>query len=130
VPGANPGRVIVLSNQPKGLLMLNSDDRRPAFDAFFRSLDPAAQTVFIHAAIAQRDGIQDGEEKTVSLIDCMENVWDFWTELRTANPSHLIGALYADDRAVAALMLDPEREAREREFRGIAGLNASYPRSA
>jgi hypothetical protein len=60
--------------------MLNSDDRRPAFDRWFTNLDAAEQTVVVHAAMEQRDFLQDAQEGPVSLIDCLENIWDEVTE--------------------------------------------------
>jgi hypothetical protein len=58
--------------------MLNSNDRRPAFDRWYNSLDAAEQMAVVSTAMAQRDGLQDSEtpENPVSLIDCLENVWD------------------------------------------------------
>lgn len=106
--------------------MLNSQDRRPAFDAFFASLDAQNQARFLGKAVAQRDDLQDGSDYPVSLIDCMENVWDVWRDLRHYNPAHL----NEDDRAIMAMMLNPEREEREREHRIGNGLDGSYPRSA
>ena len=62
--------------------MLDSNDRRPAFDRWFATMGTQAQQHFLNAARAQRDLLQEdanggfGDGAIVSLIDCMENVWD------------------------------------------------------
>lgn len=65
--------------------MLNSDERRPAFDRWFNSLDAAEQTVVVDAAMRQRDTLQGEdprpEDTPVSLIDCLENIWDHASEV-------------------------------------------------
>lgn len=95
--------------------MLNSDDRRPAFDAFFRSLDDDARTVFLDDAVNQWLGIQESEIRTVSVIDCMENIWDLWREM----PDHRTESLSQADKAIQAVMNDPARRQREAEYRAL-----------
>lgn len=58
--------------------MLDSNSRRPAFDRWFDSLDPVDQTVVVDAAMTQRQSIKDSGDLAgpVSLIDCLENIWD------------------------------------------------------
>jgi hypothetical protein len=94
--------------------MLNSQERRPAFDAFFASLDEDFRTVFLSEALTQWHGLIDSEDGA-SVIDCMENVWDWWTELRHTNPSWF-GPTDVE-RSIMAHMLDPDREARQRAYR-------------
>lgn len=99
--------------------MLDYNARRPAFDAFFRSLDDATRTVFLDTAMAQWQGLQDDDpSRNVSLLDCMENVWDLWRGLTTS----AVHAHGADERAIMLAMRDTERLARYREYLELAGL--------
>lgn len=68
--------------------MLDSNDRRPAFDRWYASLSTAERTLFLAAAEEQRASLDTGTEPT-SLIDCMENVWD---EIRSEGWSPVIQA--------------------------------------
>ena len=106
--------------------MLNSTERRPAFDCFFASLDPVLADDFMHCASEQRAALQDSEDTPVSLIDCMENIWDEWRDLRHNAPERLSTM----DQARRQYMLDPERQARERALREAAGLAGSFPSGA
>lgn len=59
--------------------MLNSDDRRPAFDRWFNALDQTDQASVTFAALAQRESLQESDgtrERPVSVIDALENIWD------------------------------------------------------
>jgi hypothetical protein len=76
--------------------MLDSTSRRPAFDRFFVSLSEAEQIAFFKCAQRQREDLQtnDGalpEGDIVSVIDCMENVWD---EIRDGNSLRSVSAAY------------------------------------
>jgi hypothetical protein len=93
--------------------MLNSNDRRPAFDAFFASLEDDFRAVFLDDAMVQYIGLQEAHGE-VSLIDCMENVWDEWRELRYTNPSCFDP--HDVQRVIMAHMLCPQREERERNY--------------
>jgi hypothetical protein len=109
--------------------MLNSDSRRPAFDRFFASLDEDFRGVFMDSALSQWHYLSDEaraaeDGHVVSLIDCMENLWDAWRELRHMNPSWFDGM--AIERAIMAHMLDPERVYREQ---GMPDSAAAYRRS-
>jgi DNA replicative helicase MCM subunit Mcm2 (Cdc46/Mcm family) len=95
--------------------MLNSDERRPAFDDFFRSLDEDARTVFLADAVAQWQGIQDSEIRTVSLIDCLENIWDAWREMLEHPDERLSQA----DRAIKIVVNDETRRRLEAEYRAL-----------
>jgi hypothetical protein len=95
--------------------MLNSDDRRPAFDAFFRSLDDDARTVFLDDAVNQWMGLQESEIRNVSVIDCMENIWDLWREM----PDHDYEALWGAEKAIWHVMNDEARRQREAEYRAL-----------
>ncbi len=57
--------------------MLDSNSRRPAFDKFFRSLDPVFAGIFLEEVVTQHAHLDDA-----SVIDCMENIWDAWIDLR------------------------------------------------
>lgn len=94
--------------------MLDSDKRRGAFDAFFRSLNDSARTVFLDDAEKQWKSLQEDDQlRTVSLIDCMENIWDLWREI----PSHRYEHLSRDNQAIYLVMEDADRRKRESRFR-------------
>lgn len=102
--------------------MLDSTARRPAFDAFFASLDTASRTVFLDYVTAQWEGLS--EDHPCSVIDCMENVWDSWRELRHYNPAHMT----PDERSILGVIMNcPEREEREYVERSRRGLKNYGP---
>jgi len=80
--------------------MLDSNRRRPAFDRFWASLDPTMQAIFLDEATMQWAGLQEADgtpEEPVSVIDCMENVWDRWLDL----PHYDRATLSLEDRTIA-----------------------------
>jgi hypothetical protein len=84
--------------------MLNSQDRRPAFDKWYASLDDTTRGMFMQCATEQWCGLQEADgtaDEPVSVIDCMENVWDHWRELALTlrDRPELLWA--EDDRALA-----------------------------
>lgn len=87
--------------------MLDSNDRRDAFDAFFASLDHASRVYFLAEASDQHATALEQEGRPSSIIDAMENVWDEWRELsRVRNPTD----------ARAFVVDDPHRRARARAY--------------
>lgn len=94
-----------------------TDKRLKYFNAFYASLTPAHRNEFLLEAEAQREGIQEGADYTVSLLDCLENVWDYWRELQVTKSELLDSSnLWKYERTVKALMLDPARQSREADY--------------
>lgn len=96
--------------------MLDSNQRRPEFDAFFASLESDGRSVFLDEAMISYCNFAEGGEP-ISFIDAMENTMDYWRELMTL-PDELIGQ---HERTVASWMRDGDRQRIEKAKRELEG---------
>lgn len=91
--------------------MLDSNARRPQFDAFLFSLQSQERTMFLRDAQTRYEHLLISTD--CSFIDCMENAWDEWREIGKLEDRFLY---QPNDHTIKELMNNERRIGRQRNY--------------